>query len=115
MNNQRTTALISLISLKVPTQEAIRELIEFSPMDCPVSVVLSTSDVQQVLDMYLTGTVTAQELENWADALENREDVGRESGKEEIINQLLFELSSPEIIEPINPQLIYAWKRRFSE
>jgi hypothetical protein len=45
------------------------------------------------------GSIDAQELTEWADTVDLRDDLGREAGREAQINDALFVMSSPELLD----------------
>jgi hypothetical protein len=53
-----------------------------------------------VLDAYLRGEIDEHDLESWSEAVEVRDDIACD----DIIKQVLFELSTPEINFPITPE-----------
>jgi hypothetical protein len=66
--------------------------------------VLTREHARRLLDAFLARQVSAVECEQWAEALEAREDVGFEAGYEELLKRLVFELANPDITEPLTPQ-----------
>jgi hypothetical protein len=66
--------------------------------------VLTREHARRLLDAFLARQVSAVECEQWAEALEAREDVGFEAGNEELLKRLVFELANPDITEPLTPQ-----------
>jgi hypothetical protein len=47
------------------------------------------------------GSISAADVEDWANAVEGREDVGREAGYESLLNDAIFELANPMLHEPL--------------
>ena len=60
-------------------------------------VVLTRQHVAALLTGWSTGQLNSDALAAWAEAVEAREDIGREPDDEALLNDDLFELSSPEI------------------
>lgn len=55
-----------------------------------------------VLERYEIGWLSAEDIEQWADALEARDDLGIECGHEEALREFLFAISTPDTNEQIN-------------
>lgn len=74
-------------------------------------VILTRSDVEAVLKSFLEGKVRADDIEEWADLLEVREDFDYEEGHCEWLNFVLWRLSDQQlnglISEEAVSQLLY--------
>lgn len=69
------------------------------PWDIPEALVsLDASDILSILERFLQGALTAEDVEQWANALEIREDV---ECRDEQVKEALFELANPSITEPL--------------
>jgi hypothetical protein len=106
---ERRRALGSLVAL-VGSVDELRRAVAAFPWDCDHDLVtLTRRDVVNVLNRYLAAQLTAKDVNEWADALEGREDVGLEQGYEDILHRALFELATPEINEAITASFIRRW------
>jgi hypothetical protein len=74
--------------------------------------VVRLDDVDHALSMYENNTISSEQLREWADILEMNDYVRYEYGVEEVVADLLFRISTPEINEPITRD--FARKLRFS-
>ncbi|HTM56534.1 MAG TPA: hypothetical protein VL175_21055 [Pirellulales bacterium] len=101
----RIEALSSLLMFDRSLDQIRGRLMEF-PWDsnCEL-VVLATTHVQSVLRRYVAHELTSLDLENWANAVESREDIGFEAGKEELLKRIIFELANPVLNVAITPEL----------
>ena len=99
----RLQLLEELVACKLPI-DAITSKLALHPWDWEGEplVVLQFSHVRSVLQRYLADEMVAAQVEEWADALECREDIDYAS---EEMSSLLFRLSTPEINDEINPTL----------
>jgi hypothetical protein len=97
----RKNALLSLLCLNRPLDDALGQLHQFSWDSDTELVVLKTSHVQSVLDRFVAGELTSLDVENWANAIEMREDIGIKPGSEALLNQIIFELANPVICAEI--------------
>jgi hypothetical protein len=66
--------------------------------------------MKRVLDMYLRGELTNSEVEEWADAIESRDDIGYGSPTDHRLKQLVFKLANPLLTEKITPATATAWR-----
>ena len=103
---ERQAVLRSVVSLSQPLDEALGRLeaFEYTWPHSPL-VELSCSDVVAVLELHLAGALDASQVERWADAVEGREDIEFAPGQEEVLSEVLFRLSTPEITEVLTDEL----------
>ena len=76
---------------------------EFRPIgwDCETPLVtLRASDVMAVVDRFLQGQLSAQEVYDWANLLECREDIGFVAEEGDIAEEMIFWLANPEMNLP---------------
>lgn len=57
----------------------------------------------------VTGLARPGELVDWATAVHFEEEVDIEDGHEDLLTQFLFEVSSPELVEPVTIQVCQRW------
>lgn len=109
---ERIAALQDLVDLRKPAEEAAVALSRFEFDSDDELVTLTPSAIVSVLNRYLRGAISAVDVERWAEALVGRDDVGLLEGTEDLLKAAIFELSSPEINEPISPDLAARWRAR---
>lgn len=101
-NNQRRCAVNTLLQFE-GTVEQIRTLLGAFPWDSEEELsFLSLDHIRGVLDRYLGGFLTADEVESWANLIEGRDDIGVDPVHHELIQQVLHELANPLITQPLN-------------
>jgi hypothetical protein len=66
-------------------------------------VTLTCAHIDSILERYLRGTLCANDVQRWADAVEGRDDIQYSEAQEGEIADVLFRLSSPEINGPLSP------------
>ncbi len=91
----RKTLLKKLIRFEAPVSELVSALHSFGWDGDKEFVKLQRSDIVQVLNQYLQSTLTESDIEEWANAIEGREDIEFEIGYDEAINDAVFELANP--------------------
>ncbi|WP_328647404.1 hypothetical protein OHS58_05810 [Amycolatopsis sp. NBC_00348] len=114
MNAQdRAAALLDILELHRSVPDAVRELSRFDFDGEEDLVTLTPAHVTAFLRGYLSGALTENDVEVWAEALAGRDDVGLLEGYGNLLKQVLFELSTPEINEPIGFEMARRWVERF--
>jgi hypothetical protein len=102
--DERSAALRGLLHGEIPVHEARQRLSQF-PWDSDVELQsLTRQDLIRMLDHYLAGSVTGGDVEQWADAIEGRDDVGFEAETHELLRQAIFELANPDITHRLEPE-----------
>ena len=98
--DERTDALTDLVALRRPLGDALAA-VRALPWDSDVElVVVGPSDVRSVLQRFLRREVTAEGVEQWADALESRDDVAVDP---RVPDDLLHALATPELEGVLTP------------
>ena len=100
MSTSRKELVERLVRFDAPLAPTLSALQEFG-WDCDEPLVtLDASSVRSVLQRYLSGSLTAADVEAWADAIECRDDI-EASGFRDVI----FELASPSITRQLSPSV----------
>jgi len=80
------------------------ELNKFSWDSDEELVYLTRQHIINVLRRYQNGEINKTEIESWANAVEGREDIGREQSYITLIDQVLYELANPYLVEPLTEE-----------
>lgn len=105
----RTATLDALVKITMPISEAISRLAEF-PWDSDAELVnLAPEDFHHVLSLFKQGSLSVVEVENWANALECRDDVGISAP---LVQELLYELANPLLTQPLSSERADFWLAR---
>ncbi len=85
----RRDILLDLVNNKIDTQSLINELSKYS-WDCDEPIlIIKNEDICKVLKRYIDGALSSDELENWANAIECREDLAfNNDSLEDVINRI---------------------------
>jgi hypothetical protein len=106
--DRRADILKRLIRYEEPPEPLATELREF-PWDWledePL-VRLRASDLLHVINRFLDGDIDAKQLQDWAERLECREDIGFGPGDEQLVNDVLFRLATPVINAPLTRESV---------
>jgi hypothetical protein len=100
MPRSRATVLRSLLAYELPIEPTLAELAAFGWDAEEPSAQLSPEHIVKVLERYLSGTLTAEQVTDWADLVECREDIGTEEN-EGSLNEIIFRLANPNLSEAV--------------
>ena len=102
----RTATLEALVKISMPISEAVSRLAEF-PWDSESELVLLTpEDFRHVLSLFKQGSLSAAEVEDWANALECRDDIGIHTS---LAHELLHELANPLLTQLLSGERADFW------
>lgn len=100
---ERKVTLEGLIRGDLPVPEARVRLGRF-PWDSDTELVtLTRHDLVRIIDRYLSGGIDGGDVEQWAEAIEGRDDVGYEASVADRLRQVVFELANPDLAVPLGP------------
>ena len=102
-DNPRVRALRDLVRLRRPVPDAAAALAAFDWDSDEELLTLTRADAIRVLTAHLDGTLTDTDVTTWAETLEGRDDIGFEPGHDDTLKNLLFDLATPELAEPLTP------------
>ncbi|HKK54918.1 hypothetical protein [Marinobacter sp.] len=95
--------LEALCTLSAPLEEIETALAPFGWDHEEELVILSRQAVHHVVLAWSEGRLSTDTLTAWAEAIEARDDIGREEPHEELLNDILFELANPDINGALTP------------
>jgi len=102
----RTATLNALVKVTMPIHEAVSRLAEFSWDSESELVLLTSENFFHVLSLFKHGSLSAAEVEDWANALEGRDDVVFAT---EQARELLHELANPLLTQPLSGERAGFW------
>lgn len=97
----RTNALQALIEVHLPVAEAIAAISKFQSDADEYLAVLTPEHLERALSLFLEGTLSAAEVEAWANAVECREDLAL---SEPLVDEVLNELANPSHTHPFSEE-----------
>ena len=92
--NNRIEVLDTLINLRKPLTEISESLIQF-PWSSEELVILDTNQIKWILGQYLSGEISESLVENWANLVECRDDIGFDKKDNNLIKELMHVLANP--------------------
>lgn len=106
----RRQTLESLLNC-MPSLQSALEAASTLPWDCEQPLTeLKPAHIFSVLSAYLAGTVSAAQVEAWANAVESREDVGYEPAS--AVGLALHELANPVLERQLSRAVAKEWVAR---
>lgn len=90
----RRELLLELLALKGSIKDLLEKLSVFGYDSEAPEIIVKPSDIEMVLLKCIDGFISTEILEEWANAIEFRDDIDFEN---EEIKEFVFELANPEI------------------
>jgi hypothetical protein len=102
--NECVKALSELVNFALPIKQ-LSDQVAAIGWDTPGDMVtMKRRHLASALSSYLDGHLTREEIFEWANLLEIREDIDFESGDDVLIPKLIFKLANPEIEGDLTPE-----------
>ncbi len=99
----RMSTIKDLVSFATPLSELRSKLSKLSWDYEGEQVILGASHIVNVLQKYLNNDLCATEVEDWANAIEGREDIEFDSRNHAMIEDIVHELANPVLTQPLTP------------
>lgn len=103
--NRRAEILEELLIFEKPPAPLMRELSAYG-WDWPGAplLVVKKEDLLRLIDRFLSRSIGAEQLQEWAENLELREDVAFDEAEEELLDDMFFRIATPFINEPLTDE-----------
>ncbi|MDN3505823.1 MAG: hypothetical protein P0S96_01170 [Simkaniaceae bacterium] len=98
---KRKDLIESLINFTAPIQSTLDKLSQYS-WDSNEYEVLKSFHIRTALMKYLSLQLSEQEIEDWANAIESREDIEFSSERTDLIENIIYELANPLLTSKFN-------------
>ncbi|ADI08422.1 hypothetical protein SBI_05302 [Streptomyces bingchenggensis BCW-1] len=115
MNQQEVQALLDLIHLDGRVDDLAAAARSASGGRIDEVAHLSPERAIGVLDKFLSGSVSARELTEWAEVVHSLDTIGVTEEHEDLLIQLLFEISTPELFYEISAETCSRWIARLRQ
>ena len=104
MSAARADLARRLVEYALPIEPVIAELSAY-PWDCDSPLfVITPAHVASVLERYLAGELTAEQIERWGNLVEMRDDLDLAEHAYEAIREVIHELANPLLTEPLSKE-----------
>ena len=98
----RKDALSDLLFYHAPIELLQRQLKAFPWDSEEVLAVVTTAHVTHILQRYLAGELLASQVEDWANAIEGREDLAYFPTQQALIEEVIHQLANPLLTIPLS-------------
>lgn len=102
----RQQQLNALVNLDQPLSTTLSTLKTLLWDSNQAIITLKKDHLIHILNQYLNNALSATDLENWANAIEAREDITYETPDADLINDIIFDLANPILNTPLSPELV---------
>ena len=103
--DDRRKVLLELLNWTSPLREVFAQVALFAWDHETTLVLVERHHLRNALTRYVEGSAISEEMEQWAEALESRDDVGFEDGVAELARELLWKLANPALEGPRSKQV----------
>ena len=93
----------------VPHFDGLTQLNSFNWDSDSELVILEKHHIANVLQRYLDSELSESDVENWANALESRKDIGYETNLAETLDEAIFELANSVLTRPLSKDSAKEW------
>jgi hypothetical protein len=94
-HDPRAPLLKRVLAYELPIEPVLESLAEL-PFDCDEDLVtVSAADIVRIIDRCLSGTLSLQQVTDWADLLEMRDGVGFDGSNPQRISEIISRLANP--------------------
>jgi len=101
----RKALLAALVRYELPVEPVLSQLASV-PWDSTEELArVGSPDVVAILDRFIDGELSAEQVTEWADLLEVRDDVGMDPRHEGTLREIIFRLANPNLRDAITPAL----------
>ena len=105
----RTEWLHALLNFDRPLDEILPHLHNLGWDSDTALVVLNRQNLSSILQRYCNSEFSAENLEDWANAIEGRDDIAYDEEDRELLETIIFELANPALTSPLSVQLARDW------
>lgn len=114
MDRERQSVLIKLLESPGKTRELVDSLRRY-PWDSDAELAtLTSTHIHDALSAYIQGSLTETALEQWANAIECREDIAVQDGRDGAVRVALHKLANPALEGAMTPESARELQRRLA-
>lgn len=107
--SDRAQILRSALELDRPLENVLSELAQL-PWDSELApVTLEPAHVIGILHRFKSGSLNAQDVETWANAIEGREDIAFHPESRAALKEAIFELANPDLQGALTAETVDRW------
>lgn len=110
----RQQILGSLLKLDRPLVVVLRDLAGVAWDSEEELVTLRPAHLIEILSRFKSGGLDAEDVENWANAIEGRDDIEFGDDDHGTLKEVLFNLANPELEGPLTAETAEGWVERLN-
>ncbi len=107
--------LNSLLKFEQPLSEILPLLNSFEWDSEKALILLNKRHIVEIIQRYLDGKLSSSEVEDWANAIEGREDIEYERDCEQMIDDAIYELANPLLTRSLSADSAREWLEKFAK
>ena len=111
----RVELLNSLLKFEQPLSEILPLLNSFEWDSEKELILLNKRHIVEIIQRYLDGKLSSSEVEDWANAIEGREDIEYERDCEQMIDDAIYELANPLLTRSLSADSAREWLEKFAK
>lgn len=112
-NATRSQLLESLLACDGNLEKILLALNELEWDSEESLIILNRQHIIAILNRYLNTEISSVDIENWANAIECREDISYEENFKTAIDRIIQELANPLLYQPLSNDIAREWRDRF--
>ena len=97
----KLTLLNQLINYEIPPDEINKNISNYLWDSESELTILTRNQLRNFLKIYVEHRIDENEVENWANLIEGREDIGYEANYEGLLKQFIYRLANPYLVGEI--------------
>jgi len=108
----RKEALLELVTLTAPLDAIRRDLSQYEWDSAKEEIIITVPDVRKALRLFLEKTLSVNDIEDWANLIEGRDDLGLDSSAAPLLAEILHELANPILTRKLTEDVAKNWLER---
>lgn len=104
MTLDRISALRLIVAYQLPIDGALADLASHGWDPDAESVTVAAADVRTLLQRYVAGALSQDDLTRWAEIIEGRDDIALDPVHQEALGMVVFTLANPDINTRMTPE-----------
>jgi hypothetical protein len=104
MKLDRISALRVIVAYQLPIDGALADLASYGLDSDAELVTVTAADVRGILQRYLAGALSEDDLTRWAEIIEGRDDIALDPVHQEALGMVVFTLANPDINTQMRPE-----------
>ena len=104
MTLDRVSALRVVVTYQLPIDGALADLASYGWDADAELMTVTPADVRSILQRYVAGALSEDDLTRWAEIIEGRDDIALDPVHQEALGMVVFTLANPDINTRMTPE-----------